>query len=107
MPKPNSDEIITQKHKRNFIQFGGAGPENVVKYAGQDAQYIAIDGVSLPESGGIDPIFVPDPRRQGAYRLVGRSITPPRFGFCHRNDVGKTREYSPSITTDRLYFQPV
>lgn len=77
MPKPNADEIITQKHKRNFIQFGGAGPENVVRYAGQDAQYIAIDGVSLPESGGIDPIWVPDPRRQGAYKLVGRSITPP------------------------------
>lgn len=77
MPKPTADEVITQKHKRNFIQFGGAGPRNTVRYAGQDAQYISIDGVSVPESGGIDPIFVPDPRRQGLYKLVGRSITPP------------------------------
>lgn len=77
MPAPNADEIITYKHKRNFIQFGGPSPVNVVQYAGQDAQYMSVEGVSDPESGGIDPIWVPDPVRIGAYRLVGRSITPP------------------------------
>lgn len=73
----SADELITQKFKRNFIQFGGARPGNVVKYSGQDAQYIYIDGVSDPESGGIDPGYVPDPRRAGVYRLAFRSITPP------------------------------
>jgi hypothetical protein len=73
----NPDEIITQKHKRNFIQFGGAQPGNPVQYAGQDAQYMFLDGVSAPESGGVDPVFVPDPRKAGRYKLVARSITAP------------------------------
>lgn len=73
----NADEILTQKHKRNFIQYGGARPNNPAKYAGQDAQYMFLDGVTAPESGGIDPVFVPDPRRAGKYKLVGRSITAP------------------------------
>ena len=77
MPILTADQIVTQKHKRNFIQFGGARPGNPVAYAGQDAQYLAIQGVGLPESGGVDPIWVPDPRRIGSYTLVGRQITPP------------------------------
>src|SRR5262245_36619097 len=77
MPNITSDQIITQKHKRNFIQLGGARPGNALAYAGQDGQYMAIQGVGLPESGGIDPIWVPDPRRIGQYTLVARSITPP------------------------------
>ena len=56
MPNLTADQIVTQKHKRNFIQFGGARPGNPVAYAGQDAQYLAIQGVGLPESGGVDPI---------------------------------------------------
>jgi len=77
MPAPNADEIITYKHKRNFIQFGGPGPTHIAQYAGQDAQYMSVEGVSDPESGGVDPIWVPDPIRIGSYRLVGRSISPP------------------------------
>ena len=74
MPNITADQIITQKHKRNFLQLGGARPNNPLTYAGQDAQYMAIQGVSLPESGGIDPIWVPNPYRIGQYTLVGRSI---------------------------------
>lgn len=77
MPKIQADEVITQKHKRNYIQFGGPRPNNVARYAGQDAQYMKIEGVGVPESGGVDPIWVADPRRIGQYRLVGRKITPP------------------------------
>jgi hypothetical protein len=76
MPNINADEIITLKHKRNFIQFGGGRPSNIVHYAGQNAQYMTIDGLTIPEIGGVDPIWVPDPRRIGAYRLVGRSLSP-------------------------------
>jgi hypothetical protein len=77
MPNITADLVITQKHKRNFLQMGGANPNNPLTYAGQDGQYAAIQGVGLPESGGVDPIWVPDPRRIGQYQLVGRSITPP------------------------------
>lgn len=77
MPNITADLIITNKHKRNFLQLGGAAANNPLTYAGQDGQYAAIQGVGLPESGGIDPIWVPDPRRIGQYQLVGRSITPP------------------------------
>jgi hypothetical protein len=77
MPNLIADEIITQKHKRLFIQYGGAKPTNETKYYGQDAQYMSVEGVSLPESGGIDPIWVHDPSRIGKYRLIGRTITAP------------------------------
>lgn len=77
MPTLSADEIITYKHIRSFIQFGGARPVNQAKYAGQDAQYLSVEGVRLVETGGIDPIWVPDPRRQGSYRLVGRKLTAP------------------------------
>lgn len=73
----NADEMLTTKHIRTFIQYGGARPGNPVKYAGQDAQYIAIEGVGVPELGGIDPIWVHDPAVIGQYRLVGRTYSPP------------------------------
>jgi len=43
MPNLTADEIVTQKHKRLFIQFGGPYPGNVVKYYGQDAQYMSVE----------------------------------------------------------------
>lgn len=76
MPNLTADEIILQRHKRNFLQIGGARPNNPPQYAGQDAQYMAIQGVTTPDSGDINPIWVPDPFRIGKYRLIGRSITP-------------------------------
>lgn len=76
MPNISANEIVTYKHKRNFIQFGGARPNNVVRYAGQDAQYLSIEGVSNPEQGNITPIWVPDPRFAGKYRLVARKSVP-------------------------------
>ena len=75
--KLNANEIVTQRHKRAYIQFGGARPGNKPAYAGQDGQYMIISGVSVPEAGGVDPIWVPDPRRSGSYRLVGRKFSPP------------------------------
>lgn len=77
MPSITVDEIITYRHKRNYIQFGGARPQNGVLYAGQGAQYMVIEGVGVPELGGVDPIWVPDPRQQGKYRLAGRKYMPP------------------------------
>lgn len=76
MPNLSANEIVTYKHKRNFIQFGGARPNNVVRYAGQDAQYMIIEGVTNPEQGTVTPIWVPDARTAGKYRLVGRKQVP-------------------------------
>ena len=53
MPDINANEVITQKHVRAFLQFGGARPNNPLRYGGQDAQYVVIDGVSIPEVGGV------------------------------------------------------
>jgi photosystem II stability/assembly factor-like uncharacterized protein len=77
MPKLTADEVITQQHKRAYIQWGGPRPNNVVSFAGQDAQYMAITGVGLPESGGIDPIWAPDPSNPKRYRLIGRMASAP------------------------------
>lgn len=76
MPNLTADEIVTLRHKRTYIQFGGARPTNTVRYGGQNSQYMALEGLSISEIGGIDPIWVPDPRKIGAYRLVGRSFSP-------------------------------
>lgn len=89
MTNLNADEVITSKHKRAFIQYGGPRPNLPVKYAGQDAQYIFIDGVSDPESGGVDPIYVPDHRIPGAYRLVGRQFSPPDLANATLNMLEK------------------
>lgn len=77
MPNPTAEELGTQKHHRTFVQFGGPRPGNPAKYAGQDAQYISITGVSNPESGGVDPILVHDPNRVGRLRRVASSISAP------------------------------
>lgn len=77
MPDINADEVVMYAHKRHFIQFGGAQPGNVVQYAGQDGQYMFVDGVGVPETGGVTPIFVPDPRQPGKWRLIARTIDPP------------------------------
>lgn len=76
MPGVSGDEIIKTTHKRNFLQFGGARPNNPIVYAGQNGQYAAITGVGAPELGGVDPIRVQDPRRPGRYRVVGKSFSP-------------------------------
>jgi hypothetical protein len=76
MPDIRADEIITRQHKRMFIQYGSARPNNKVSYAGQGTQYIAVNGLTNPESGGISPIWVSDPRRAKGYKLAGRAVTP-------------------------------
>lgn len=77
MPKPGSDEITTNQHRRMFIQFGGPGPNNAVKYAGQDAQYMMLEGVTKPILGGLESIRVPDPNQLKKFRVVGRKASAP------------------------------
>jgi photosystem II stability/assembly factor-like uncharacterized protein len=77
MPKLTADEVVTQQHKRAFIQWGGPRPNNPVNFAGQDGQYMTISGVSVPEAGGFDPIWAPDPSNAKRYKLIGRKTTAP------------------------------
>lgn len=77
MPKLTADEVITQLHKRAFIQYGGPRPNNPVLFAGQDGQYMTITGVTNPEAGGFDPIWAADPSNAKRYRLIGRKMTAP------------------------------
>lgn len=76
---PNKDEIQTAQHKRIYVQWGGAKPGQAVRYAGEDGQYMVLEGVSNPESGGTDPIWAPDPDNIKRYKLVGTSASPPEM----------------------------
>lgn len=75
--KTTANEIVTQGQKRSYLQYGGGGPDNAITFAGQDGQYMVIEGLSLSQSGGVDPIYVPDPRRLKKYKAVGKSETAP------------------------------
>lgn len=80
MPNQNltrADEILTQQHKRFFLQYNGPQPGNVARYAGQDGQYMIMTGVSNPEEGDLDPIYDPDPRQRKRFKMVGRSVSAP------------------------------
>lgn len=76
MPDIRADELITRQHKRVFLQIGSARPNNPISYAGQNSQYVAIDSLTIPETGAISPIWVPDPRNAKRYRLAGTTIAP-------------------------------
>lgn len=76
----NKTISISQGHVRSFTQRGGPRPNNAVRYAGQDEQYLAINGLSHPVRGGVTPIRVPDPNRLKGYINVGESVEPADFG---------------------------
>lgn len=78
MPHVLVDEVISNKHVRDYIQWGGPMPGNPVAFGGQDAQYMRMEGVKVPDGQGkVDPVWVPDPQRIGGYRLVARKLSPP------------------------------
>jgi len=74
---PTADEVVYQKHMRAFTQRGGPAPENRVRYAGPDEQYIAIGDIANPVRGGVEAVRVHDPYRRDAYRLISRTVSPP------------------------------
>lgn len=77
MPLYDASQVITQQQKRIFLQLGGPRANNPARFSGQDAQYMSITAAKIPELGGISPIWAPDPRRQGTYKIIGRTVTPP------------------------------
>lgn len=77
MPDLSTDIVRTQRHVRHFIQFGGPLPNNREFFSGIDTGYFIMQGVSVPELGGIDPVYVHDPFRVGRYKVVQKSVSPP------------------------------
>lgn len=74
---PNAAEVVQQHHLRAFTQRGGPRPNQRVRYAGADEQYIMFDDVTDPIRGGINPIRQWDPFNRDAYRLIGTTFQPP------------------------------
>lgn len=81
MPKPVAEVTKTQ-NRRIFYQSGGPFPGNIPQYAGKDAQYMIVDGLTRPLRT-IEPIRVPSPTQFEAYRNVGRKITAPDFSTAN------------------------
>jgi hypothetical protein len=81
MPKPGSDLVVTQKHRRAFSQRGGPSPLNATRYEGADETFMAFDDDTNPITGGRTPIRVHDPLRRagGAYKLIGETTDAPDF----------------------------
>lgn len=78
MPRPTDAEVTKTQNRRLFIQFGGPYPGNVPQFAGLDAQYMVLDGVTRPLRN-IEPIRVYNPRKVEAFKNVGRKISAPDF----------------------------
>lgn len=79
MPKPSASIVTTQQTRRIFYQPGGPNPGNAVQFAGLDAQYMLLEGVTRPLRGAIEPIRVYNPRFAKRYQTVGRKVTAPDF----------------------------
>lgn len=75
----SEDKIITQKHSRLWLQDGSARPGNPARLAGVNGDFVALDSLSTPVSGGITRIRVHDPRIPGRYITVGTTIDPADF----------------------------
>lgn len=76
----DGNELVKQGNTRTWYQPGGAGTKAL--FFGLDTQYHFVDSASIPTNGSIDPIYMPDPRRAGKYKLVGRQIGAPSLPQC-------------------------
>lgn len=79
MPKFNADLIVTQQGKRYYHQNGGGSPLITPSYGGVSAQFMSIESVTNPITGGRTRINAQDPRKAGRYLAVGSTSAPPEF----------------------------
>jgi photosystem II stability/assembly factor-like uncharacterized protein len=74
----DANEIVKQSNARSFYQPGGPGTKSY--FFGVDTLYHYIEAANKPTANGsIEPIFVPDPRRPGLYKLAGRTVSAPEL----------------------------
>lgn len=76
MPNYTADQILTMKHGQPYIQFGDARPDHPVIYAATGGQPLKVEGLSAPESGGVEPIWLHG-SRPGKFNAIGQTITAP------------------------------
>lgn len=73
-----TEQFRKQQDVRIHYQPGGAGPRNSVYYLGSsDAQTGFVTGATLVNSGSVEPLWVPSPRRPGTWELKGRTRQTP------------------------------
>lgn len=72
-----SNETLTANFIRAFTQRGAAGPNNLLRFAGMDEQYLMVGDISRPDRGGVNAIMVNDPRRRGLFARTGVTIDAP------------------------------
>src|SRR5262245_46678995 len=77
MPNYTADQILTYKHGQPYVQFGDARPDHAVVYAALGGQPVRVEGLSVPEAGDIEPIYLHNPRRIGSFTPYGTMITAP------------------------------
>lgn len=76
--RPSGDQVWTQQHRRTYTQLGGSRPDKQAFFSGIGAQRSRVEGVSIPDgAGGIEPIWMPSPRRAGRYQQAGQMQSPP------------------------------
>jgi hypothetical protein len=68
-----ADEIIKTLSTRTWYQLGPGGQ----RYFYGQPGYHFISGATKVVAGTIDPIYAPDPRRPGRYRLISRTRSAP------------------------------
>lgn len=79
MPSISVDQIWTTQNVRTFLQNGGPRPTASLAYAGLEGQYGVIEGVASPQSGGVSPVNVYDPRSRKRYAQAAEAVDPPDF----------------------------
>lgn len=80
MPDFATEQLRKNQDVRVHYQPGGAGPTNPTYYLGsEEAQIGFITGGTKVNSGDVDPIWVPSPRRPGTWELRGRSRSAPKL----------------------------
>jgi hypothetical protein len=77
MTVPQSNENITQGNIRAFIQRGGPGPNNEVRFYGDEEQYLMVGDISAPDRGGVNAINIQDPHRYDSWLQTGYTTDPP------------------------------
>lgn len=78
MAVTQGNENLIQQYIRAFTQRGGPGFNNVLRFAGDQEQYLMVGDISNPDRGGINAINDMDPHdRSGLYLRTGVTSDPP------------------------------
>lgn len=75
----DTERVVTQGGSRQTIQAGGPSYGNPLRFYGIDNAYFMLGDVTVPDSGGINPINIADPLRPKEYLQVASERSAPGF----------------------------